>query len=314
MAPGALKIGVMGAGAIGGYFGARLAQAGHEVHLIARGEHLRAIQERGLKVMSTRGNLHVSVRATADPREVGAVDLLLFTVKTYDVEAAAAAIAPMVGSQTIILPLQNGVDTPDYLAQHYGAERVLGGTCKIEATIAEPGVIHHPSQLASITFGELAGGLSPRVEQLHQVFTAAGGAEVEASPDIRRALWEKLIFLATMSALTTVTGEPIGPVREHPPTRELMVKMVREIWSVGRAEGVALADSYPDQILQFIQGLPGGMKSSMQRDREKGRRLEAEAIQGSVVRRAHRVGVPVPVTETLYALLSLHKDGAPAGG
>lgn len=306
-----LKVAVMGAGAVGGYFGGRLALAGHEVHFVARGEHLRALQAEGLRVRSARGDFHVRVHATGDPREVGPVDLLLFTVKTYDLEAAAEAARPMVGPQTLVLPLQNGVDAPDYLAEVYGVDRVLGGSCKIEVTVAAPGVIEHPSPLASIAFGELSGGLSPRVERLREVFQAAGGAEVEASPDIRRVLWEKLIFLATLSAFTTATGLPIGPVREHPPTRELLARMLGEVTAVARAEGIALPDDHPDRVLAFILGLPGTMKSSMQRDRERGRRLEVEAIQGAVVRRARRHGIPVPVTETLYAILSLWRDGSP---
>nr|PZN45840.1 MAG: hypothetical protein DIU70_00250 [Bacillota bacterium] len=188
---------------------------------------------------------------------------------------------------------------------------VPGRSLRARGALPPPGVIAPPSPLASIAFGELSGGLSPRVERLGEVFQAAGGAEVEASPGIRRVLWEKLIFLATLSALTTATGLPIGPVREHPPTRELLARMLGEVTAVARAEGIALPDDHPDRVLQFILGLPGNMKSSMQRDRERGRRLEVEAIQGAVVRRARRHGVPVPVTETLYGILSLWRDGSP---
>lgn len=171
-------------------------------------------------------------------------------------------------------------------------------------------MISHPNPLANVTLGELDGGVSPRVSAVRDAF-AATGVEVRLVEDIRLALWEKLGFLATMSALTTVTGQPIGPVRDCPETWGLARAMLQEVWTVGRAEGVALADDYPDRTLGFLSRLPAGMKSSMQRDRERGRRLEAEAIQGAVVRRASRLGVPIPVTETLYALLKLYEAGTP---
>ncbi|BDG61239.1 2-dehydropantoate 2-reductase [Caldinitratiruptor microaerophilus] len=305
-----MRVAVMGAGAIGCYFGGRLAQAGHEVHLIARGEHLRALRERGLVVRSELGDIAAQLPATDDPAEVGPVDLVLFTVKSQDTDQAAQAARPLVGPDTVVLTLQNGVDNPDRIGAVLGPEHVLGGSCQIEAAIAEPGVVVHPSRLARVTLGELDGADSPRARRIRDAFAAAG-VEVRLVDDIRRALWEKLGFLATMSAFTTVTGLPIGPLRACPETWALMQAMLREVWSVGRAAGVGLADDYPDRTAQFMNELPPTMKTSMQRDRERGRRLEVEAIHGPVVRLGRQHGVPVPVTETMYGLLKLYEPGAP---
>lgn len=303
-----MKIGVFGAGATAGFFGGQLALAGEDVHLIARGAHLAAIRQHGLHVRSAAaGDFTVRAPATDSPAEVGPCDLVLFSVKAADLEAGVAAIAPLVGPQTLIIPLLNGLDAPYRLQERYGG-RALGGTCAIESYIAEPGVIVNPSRFATLTFGELAGGISPRVEAVRQVLAAAR-IQVTLTADVVQALWVKLMMLATFSAFTTLLQEPAGPILAQPETLALMDRMAAEIWQVGRAEGAHLTEEHLERVRQTLRALPPGMKSSMQRDREKGRPLEVELIQGAVVRRARARGVPAPVAETVYGLLQVHAGG-----
>lgn len=308
-----MRVAVMGAGATGAYFGGRLAQTGHDVTFIARGEHLRAMQTNGLTVRSTKGDFVLSrVAATGNPADVGPVDVVLFTVKSYDTEASAAQARPLVGPGTAVLTLQNGVDNPDILARVLGPACVVGGSCQIEATVAAPGVIEHRSSFARVVLGEMDGSVSPRVQAIHDALAAAG-VDVKISTDIRRSLWEKMTFLATISAVLTAAQVSIGPVREVPEAWALIPAMLREVWSTGRAAGMALDDGLPERLEGFIRGLPPGMKASMLRDRERGRRLEVEALQGEVVRTARRHGVAVPVTEVLYGLLRIHAQPGDAG-
>lgn len=303
-----MKIGVFGAGATGGFFGGMLARGGHEVHLIARGAHLVALREHGLQVRSAAASdFALRLPATDDPAEVGPCDLVLFAVKERDLEAAAEAVAPMVGPETAVIPLLNGLDAPDLLRRHYGS-RVLGGSCAIEAYVAAPGVIANPSPFATLTFGELDGGITPRAEAVRDALLKAG-IQVSLTADVVQALWQKLMVLAPLSGFTTVLQEPIGPIRDQPEALGLIDRMVREIWSVGRAEGARLTEEHVERACQAIRGVAPAMKSSMQRDREQGRPLEVELIHGAVLRRARARGIPVPVTETIYGLLKVHAGG-----
>lgn len=301
-----MRIVVMGAGGVGGYYGGRLAQAGEDVWFVARGRHLAALRERGLRVRSTKGDFELHpVQATDDPGTIPTpVDLVLFCVKSWDTEAAAAAIRPIVGPETGVLTLQNGVENEDRLAAVFGAERVLAGTTQIETTIAEPGLIAHTSPFAKIRFGEWTDGRSPRVVRILAAFERAG-VDAEIVDDSRRALWEKFLFLAATAGLTSLTRGTVGEVRGHPLTRELLVEALAEIGAVARARGIALPPDAEAKALAFIDSVPFGMKSSMQRDLERGSRLEVDALSGAVVRLGREHGVPTPVHFTIYAALAL---------
>lgn len=301
-----MRCAVMGAGAVGGFFGSKLALAGHEVHFIARGEHLQAMRNDGLVVRSTEGEWHVKVAATHDPADVGPVDLVLFCVKNYDLEGASRQLNPLIGPNTVIIPLQNGVDSPDYLYDLYH-QSTLGGSCHIETWIAKPGLVAHTSNFAYLTFGELHPD-QDRTGHLKAVLEEAN-IHVKVAPDIRRALWEKFIYLTTLSGLTTLTGLPIGALRDQPKTWSLIEQMVYEITALGRTEGVNLASDQEVRTLERFRTLHAGMRSSMARDRERGKRLEVEAIQGAVVRRSKQYGMPAPATAVVYSLLQPFVNG-----
>ncbi len=309
-----MRIAIMGAGATGGYFGALLARAGEEVVFIARGDHLAAMRRSGLRVESTRsGEFTVPVVASDDPGAVGPVDLVLFCVKSYDTEAAAEAIRPLVGPTTAIVTIQNGVDNAERLARRYGPDAVLGGLAFIESTIAAPGVIAHLSPFGRIIFGELAGGISERVKRLEQHLRAAG-VDAQASANMTVALWEKFLFITPLAGLTSLTRLPIGPLRECPETWALYGQCTAEVWGMGRAAGVALPDDAVERNLANTRQVAASFKSSMQRDLERGKRLELEALNGYVVRRGAELGVPTPVNSVIYGALKPHVDGPPEPG
>lgn len=299
-----MKIAVVGAGAVGGYFGGLLARAGSEVTFLARGEHLRALRRNGLAVQSVHGDFHLPVQATDAPQDVGVVDLVLFTVKSYDTESAAEAIRPLIGPRTSVLSLQNGVDNEEKIDRLLGPGRALGGVTLIESTISAPGCILQTSPMHRITFGELAGGTSHRCQAIQRTFLEAG-LDSHVVDDIRLPLWNKFLFICAMAGLTTVTRSPIGPIVACQETRALLAQVMREVEAVGRAQGVALASDVVERNLGFADGLLPGMKSSMQRDLERGNRLEAEALNGAVVRLGRAAGIPTPANEAIYACLKL---------
>lgn len=299
-----MRILVMGTGGVGGYYGAILARAGHDVTFVARGAHLTALRERGLELRD-RGEAAVlrPVNAVGDPAEAGAdFDLVFFTVKTYDTEPAARALRPAIGPRTAVLPLQNGVDAIDQLSAALGAEHVLGGTTQIGARIVEPGVIERFSPFCQVTLGEPGGGVSERVERIAAALREVG-VEAIASPDIQRALWEKFMMLAPMASLNTACRVPTGQVRADPDTRALYFAMMDEIVAVGRASGVTLPDESVEAMRRFYLDLPDSHTTSMQRDFEEQRRVELESLAGSVVRRGDAVGVPTPIFDVVYPIL-----------
>lgn len=271
---------------------------------LARGEHLRALRERGLSVRSLHGDFRVAVRATDEPAEIGEVELVLFTVKSYDTEAAAEAIRPLIGPRTVVLSLQNGVDNEEKLERILGQGRVLGGVVHVESAIAAPGVIVQTSPLRRITFGELGGPRSARAEAVQRVFLAAG-LDSHLVDDVTVPLWNKWLFICAMAGTTTLTRAPIGPVLAFRETRELFERVMREVEAVGRARGVGLAPDVVERTLEFAHTVPPQMKSSMQRDLERGNRLEVEALNGTVVRYGRQAGVPTPANQAIYAALAL---------
>ena len=298
-----MRILVMGSGGVGGYFGAALAQCGHDVTFVARGPHLAAMRERGLEIRRVEQRFLLEpVTVVESPADAaGEFDLVLFAVKCYDVAEAAAALRPVVGPQTAILTLQNGVDTPDELSAVFGRTHVLAGTAVIFSAIVEPGVIE-TGPLLRITLGELSGERTPRVEAIAAALRDAGG-EVTVTGDARLALWDKLLALAPNATITSACQLPIGPIRETKEGAALYRQLVAETAAVGRAAGVALADDAVDRTLAMLMALPPSSTSSMQRDFALQRRVELEQISGTVVRQGARLGVPTPGFHTLYAVL-----------
>jgi 2-dehydropantoate 2-reductase len=307
-----VKIAVMGSGAVGSYFGTRLAQAGEDVAFIARGRRLAAIRERGISLASPRGDAHLeSVRVSDDSASIGPVDLVLFTVKLWSTEEAARQLLPLVGPETAVMSLQNGVEANDVIARTIGREHLMGGVCYIAAALDHAGAVQHGGKMARLVFGEPGGRKTRRAEALLQACARAGaGFDAELSPDIDRVIWEKFVFIVGLSAMTALTRRSIGPVRSDPDTRAMLLDVMREAVAVGRAKGIDLSADFPDQRLAFIDTLPAAMTSSMHNDLERGNRLEVGWLSGAVVRLGRDVSVPTPANRAVYAALKLHADGA----
>ena len=305
-----MRIAVMAAGAVGGYFGGRMAAAGHDVAFIARGAHREAIRRDGLKIESALGDLHLKdVNVTDDPAQVGRVDVVLFAVKLWDTEQAAAQVRPLIVNGGVVIPFQNGVESIERIGAVVGPERVMGGVAYIAATIAEPGVIAHTGTMARLRFGPLMPSQKSAAEALVAACQGAG-IDVTLAADIRRALWEKFVFLASLSGLTSIARQPLGVLRADPDSRAAFEAAMREVWSVGRARGIALPDDFIAQQMSFLDTLPPEMTSSMHKDLIAGNRLEAPWLSGSVARMAKEGGVAAPVHATIYAALKSHIAGA----
>lgn len=304
-----MRIAIFGTGGVGGYFGGRLAQAGEEVIFIARGEHLQAMQNHGLRVDSVSGDFVVQpAQATDDPAQVGPVDVVLLGVKAWQVSQAAEAMRPMVGPETFVVPLQNGVDAPTQLAEVLGAEHVLGGLCRLISFVTGPGHIRHAGMEPFIEFGELDNRATERTQRLHRAFEQAQGVTVEISADIQAALWRKFLFIATVSGIGSVTRAPIGILRGVPETRQMLRQVMQEIFEVAQAYGITLPAGVIDQTLTFIDSIPPQGTASMQRDIMEGRPSELESQNGAVVRLGKEVGVETPVNAFIYhSLLPLEK-------
>jgi 2-dehydropantoate 2-reductase len=307
-----MKFGIMGTGGTGGFFGGCLARAGHDVTFIARGAHLAAIRERGLRVESaSAGNFSIKpAHATDNPAEVGPVDCVLFCVKAWDVQDAARAIRPMIGERTVVVPLQNGVDHIIQIEATVGKGHVLGGVAQIETTIGEPGLIQHTSpRLHHLIFGELDGAISERARQLLSAFQS-GGFEVVLAPNIAGQLWTKFIFICGWSGVCAVTRLPIGPIRATPETFDLIVRAAREVEAVARARQVPIEGDVTATILERLNMFGPQTMSSMARDLQRGNRLEVEVLNGSVVRMGAEAGVTTPVNAFIYACLKPYANGA----
>ena len=305
-----MKIAVMGSGGVGGFVGGKLAHAGCDVCFIARGAQLAAMRARGLTIENeAQGDIHVpQVRASDDPRVFGQVDLVLIAVKLRDTAAAARAIAPLVGAQTAILSLQNGVTKDDVLRHAFGDAAVMGGVTYCATRIARPGVIHQTGTMQRVIIGEYDGRRSARAEQLLQWLLRTGIA-AEISTDIRRTLWEKFVFLVGLSSATATMRVRIGPILANPQTRAFLSDVMGETVAVGRALGVSLPEDYAEQRLRFADGVPRDMTSSLHHDLEAGRPLEVEWLAGAVVTLGRQHGIPTPLCRAVWDILALHADG-----
>lgn len=299
-----MKIAVMGAGAMGGYFGGRLAKAGHEVWLIARGAHLDALQRDGLRILSPKGDAHLpDIHATGTPADVGQVDVILFCVKNRDVESAAEAIRPMLGADTFAVTVQNGVTAWTRLGAIIGQNRVVPGVARLPGDIAEPGVIRHGADFDMLTFGEPRGGTSARVEALRDALAGAGTIPA-IHPNIVHDLWNKFCFQATFASMTTLTRLDAGPLRNTPETFALFRSAVQEAFGVAQAVVPDLSDDEWEKGMELFQKvIPGTAHASMLDDLNRGKPLENDYLSGDVVRLGREHGVPTPIHTMLYALL-----------
>ena len=305
-----MRIAIMGSGGVGGYFGARLAQAGNDVAFIARGRHLAAMRANGLAIRSVLGDMTIPRPAvTDDPAGLAPADIVLFAVKLWDTEGAAKAVLPLLATGGVVVPFQNGVESIERIGAIVGADRVMGGVAYIAATIGEPGVIVHTGTMARLRFGPVEPSQRKTAEALLASCQGAG-IDAELSNDIRRALWEKFAFLSAFSGLTSVARQPLGVLRDDPDLRATLEAAIRETWSVGRAKGVALTDDFVTQQMKFTDGLPAQMKSSMLNDLEAGNRIEAPWLAGAVARMGSAMGIATPVNATLFAALKPYCAGA----
>jgi 2-dehydropantoate 2-reductase len=304
-----MKIAMMGSGGVGGLIGARLAHAGCDVSFIARGAHLAAMREHGLRLESPVGNVHLPrPQVTDDPGSLGPVDLVIFSVKLWDTEAAARQILPLIGPETGVISLQNGVKKDDILRPIVGEKALMGGVAYMGTAISRPGVIQHTGTMQRVVFGEYDGRRSKRAEALLE-WCRKGGLDAAISDDIRRTLWEKFAFLVAMAAVTATIRLPIGPIRSHPMTRKFYLDAIREAAAVGRAHGVRLAEDFAEERMAFVDTLPATMTASLHHDLERGNPLEVEWLSGSVVELGAAVGVPTPIHRAARDILILHAKG-----
>lgn len=307
-----MRVAVFGAGGTGGYFGGLLARAGHDVAFVARGAHLEALRRSGLTVKSRlAGDFTVRARVTDDPDRIGPVDLVLFCVKAYDTVGAAGRLRTLVGPETVILSVQNGIDNEARIAEAVGPAHVLAAVAQVSSVIEAPGVIAQTAGPGKIIFGELDGGPTARVERLRDALQQAGiAAQVRA--DMRVALWEKFIFICGVSGVTALTRLPLGPILGDPETRALLRGTLAEAEEVAHAEGVAVPEGYAERALAFIASLEPWMRGSLYYDLVAGRRLELETLNGTVVRLGRAREVPTPMNVAIYAALRPYAEGPPA--
>ncbi len=300
-----MHIAVVGAGAVGGYYGAELARAGQKVSFVARGAHVQAIRQRGLVVWSPLGDFVVRPQVEDDPTAIGPVDLVVLATKTYDNRTALPLLAPLVGPSTVVMTLQNGVDSVDEVAGVVGQERVLGGPTYVATALSAPGLVEQTGTHRRIVFGEAFGERSQVSDRVREIAAILSSADIQAEPvaDARVPLWEKFVYLAPFAAFTGAARLPIGPLWSDPPIREQFLLAVQEVERIARAEGVRLADGVLDRVVTYVDALPGSTRSSLLIDLQMGKRIELESLAGSVVRRGAAAGVPTPIMAGLYAVL-----------
>lgn len=301
----------MGAGAVGGYFGARLAAHGQDVTLVARGAHLAAMRERGLTLRTPAGEERIAVRGTDDPAAAGPADLVLVLVKLYDTAEAIERVRPAVGEDTVVVSFQNGIVAPEALSEAFGRERVAGGVALISAVVAEPGVIAHRSAFAKLVFGPLGGAVPPALAAFARALDGAG-LEHELVDDISTRIWEKFVFLTAVSAITALTRLPIGPILADARSRALLREAVGEAFAVAREREPAIAEGMVDEVMARVATFAPDMQASMADDLAAGKRLELDELSGRVVALGEAAGIATPVHRTVVGALSPWRDGPPA--
>ena len=310
-----MRVAMVGAGGLGGLYGGLLARAGLDVTFIARGRNLAALREHGLSLKLVSGEeLRLPVRASDDPGEIGPVDLIWFCVKTYDLDDAARHALPLVGPDTLALPIQNGVEAPERLAAILGRVHVLGGVGRAGGTLTAPGRVEQKSAQATVVFGEWDGGTSARTEALDRVLRGAG-IDARVSADVQADLWDKFVQACAIFGLDTLLRLPGATYLQYPETAELFQGLMREVYTVGRARGVRIPDGTVERLwdtLSTMYATNPAMHSSMYFDVMAGRRLEIDAASGAVVRLGREVGVPTPLNFAIYAALKPFADGRPA--
>lgn len=307
-----MKFAVMGAGALGCYFGGRLAQAGFETALVARGPHLEALKRDGLFIESPLGDAHIeNVTATDDPADIGPVETILFLVKLYDTESAARQMAPLIGPDTSVLSFQNGIEGWERIGEIVGMERVIAGTAFIPADIRAPGIVRHNGPFARLTIGEFTGEVTQRCTSLRDAFTGAG-VEITVVDDIQIRIWEKFIVLSALSAITTLTRLPLGAILNDPLCTDLFTAAIMETYMVGKAAHPDLPETSVETALERVHGFPKHMRASMLDDLERGKKLELDDLSGAVVRLGEKYGVETPVHRTTLQALHPYIDGESA--
>lgn len=299
-----MKIAIFGTGGVGGYFGGRLAQNGEDVTFIARGAHLQAILTLGLRVESIDGDFTIHpAKATASPQTIGEVDLIVLATKAWQLNDAIEQMQPMVGNDTIILPLLNGMEHMDILLNIFGKEHVIGGFCRISTFVSAPGVIRHVGIKPYIAYGEWDNSTSERIHKVHKLFSSINGIVAEIPSNIQTAMWEKFIFITGTSGVGAYTRKPIGEYRSNPETRATLFNAFSETAAVARAMGVSIAESFVNETMQRIDNAPGNVMASMQKDMMEGKPSELNEQTGAVIRMGKAVGVPTPIHEKLFAAL-----------
>ena len=306
----AMKIVMMGSGGVGGFFGAKLAAGGADVHFVARGAHLEAMRSQGLVIEGGPAPFHLShVQATNDPASIGVADFVMLAVKLWDTEGAIEQIRPIVGPNTTVISFQNGVLKDKYLIDAFGPSRVMGGVGYVATTIGRPGVIQQTGPLQRLLFGERDGTISDRGQRLLDA-CLKGGIAAQLSPNIQREIWQKFVFLVGLSGTTTTIRMPIGPIRGNPQTRAFLLDVMREVVAVARAQGVDLPADYAEQRLKLTDDVAYDMTSSMHHDLQRGNRLEVRWLSGGVVELGQACGVPTPMNRAIADILALHAGGA----
>lgn len=308
-----MRFAILGSGAVGGYFGAKLAHVGQDVTFIARGAHLEAIRARGLEVKSPKlGDFVVRAPAESDTSKIGPVDVAIVSVKAYDNATALPMVKPLIGPETVVLTLQNGVDSVDECAAIAGQSHVLGGTTYVATALEGPGLIVQTGVHRSIIFGEVfgeVGHITPRVQAIADVLASA---DIQVTPvaDARVPIWDKFVYLAAFSGFTGASRLPIGEIWKYPHVREMFYATSREIAAIAKAEGVTISANRFETLEEYMLNIPPSTRSSLLIDLEQGKRIEVEALQGAAVRRAAKHGIPVPIVSTLYAVLKAWEGGA----
>jgi 2-dehydropantoate 2-reductase len=301
----------MAAGAVGAYFGGRMAQAGHDVALIARRANLEALRKNGLTIESVHGDVHLkNVNATSDPKDVGPVDIVLFAVKLWDTEAAAELAKPLVGPDTRVITLQNGVDSYERVSGILGKDQTVGGTAYIASVLGGPGVVRHTSKFATLRCGRIDGKPDAKLAAFAETAKAAN-VDVQLQDDMNRERWQKFIFLSSLAGANCMTRQPLGKILADPDTRAFYRKLMTECLAVGQKSGAKVPNDWIDDRMTFSENAPPGMKASMFHDLEAGNRLELDWLTGKVVSLGKELGVPTPASEAVYAAVKLYRMGQP---